>query len=190
MGKAPDRRIRKTQQLIKKTLIELLKEKSIQEISVVELSDRADLNRGTFYLHYKDIFSLLEQMENEFFMELKNIMDSHPIQESNGSPLPLLEDLFRLLEKNASFCIVLLSSNGTVSFMKQLKLLLRETCFNHWSYLFHKEENALFEYYYNYMLGGCIGLIEIWLLNEERELPEKMALLTKNILEQGIDILK
>lgn len=49
MGKAPDHRIRKTKQLIKNTFIETLKEKSIQEISVGELSDKADINRGTFY---------------------------------------------------------------------------------------------------------------------------------------------
>lgn len=57
----PDRRVRKTRKLLKECLIRLLKEKRVQDITVRELTDMADLNRGTFYLHYKDVFDLLEK---------------------------------------------------------------------------------------------------------------------------------
>ena len=190
MSKAPDRRIRKTKHAIKETLIALLKEKPVREISVIELSDRADINRGTFYLHYKDIFDLLEQIEQEFFDELKEIMNSYTIQDLNGSPLPLLEGIFHLLEENVSLCIVLLSPNGSLSFINQLKDMIREICFDHWSYLFHKDKNAVFEYYYSYMLSGCIGLIETWLLNENRESPDEIALLVQDMVLRGVEVLK
>ena len=60
-----DRRIRKTRKQLKDCLISLLKTKRIQDITVRELTEMADLNRGTFYLHYKDVFDLLEQTETE-----------------------------------------------------------------------------------------------------------------------------
>lgn len=50
-----DRRVRRTRTLLTRGLIQLMKEKDIKEISVKELSDLADINRGTFYLHYTDI---------------------------------------------------------------------------------------------------------------------------------------
>ena len=53
-NKTTDRRIRKTRNAIKNGLAELLLEKSIGDISVRELTEKVDLNRGTFYLHYKD----------------------------------------------------------------------------------------------------------------------------------------
>lgn len=64
MGIEPvDRRVRKTRRQLRECLITLLKEKKVQDITVRELTDMADLNRGTFYLHYKDVFDLLEKQK-------------------------------------------------------------------------------------------------------------------------------
>lgn len=64
MGMEPvDRRVRKTRRQLRECLITLLKEKKVQDITVRELTDMADLNRGTFYLHYKDVFDLLEKQK-------------------------------------------------------------------------------------------------------------------------------
>ena len=46
-----DRRIRKTRRLLRECLTALLKEKKVQDITVREIADMADINRGTFYLH-------------------------------------------------------------------------------------------------------------------------------------------
>lgn len=61
-----DRRIKRTKMLLQKTLVDLMLEKEVGKISVKELTQKADVNRSTFYLHYLDIYDMLEQMENEF----------------------------------------------------------------------------------------------------------------------------
>ena len=63
--KKEDRRVRRTKKLLTQALTELLQKKQINEITVKELTDLADMNRGTFYLYYKDIFDMLEKIENE-----------------------------------------------------------------------------------------------------------------------------
>ena len=50
-----DRRIKKTHILLKKTLTELIEEKELRKITVSEFCERANINRGTFYLHFLDI---------------------------------------------------------------------------------------------------------------------------------------
>ena len=60
-----DRRVRKTRRQLKECLTRLLKEKKIQDITVRELAEMADINLGTFYLHYKDVFDLMDQIKNE-----------------------------------------------------------------------------------------------------------------------------
>ena len=57
-----DRRIRRTRALLRQGLIQLMETKDIKDISVKELSDLADINRGTFYLHYNDIYDMLGKM--------------------------------------------------------------------------------------------------------------------------------
>ena len=56
----------KTRAIIKKTFAEMLSEKQeINKITVTELVKRADINRGTFYSHYDDIYCVAEDYENE-----------------------------------------------------------------------------------------------------------------------------
>lgn len=60
-----DRRITKSQEAIKIALIELMTEKSFDHITIKEISERANVNRGTIYLHYLDKFDLLEKIMEE-----------------------------------------------------------------------------------------------------------------------------
>lgn len=75
-----DRRVRKTKKQLRECLTRLLKEKKVQDITVRELTDMADLNRGTFYLHYRDVFDLLEKTENELLDEFNSLMYRHNAQ--------------------------------------------------------------------------------------------------------------
>ena len=60
MEKKTDRRVLRTRKMLLEGLTDLLKEKDIKDISVKELADYADINRCTFYLHYKDVYDMLE----------------------------------------------------------------------------------------------------------------------------------
>ena len=76
---AIDRRIRKTKALLRSGLTDLMKQKPVNKITVKELADYVDINRGTFYLHHKDIFDLLFSIESELMQELKDITSEvHP----------------------------------------------------------------------------------------------------------------
>ena len=52
-----------------------MEEKGFEAITVSDLTKKADINRGTFYLHYKDKYDLLEQSEEEIFVELDRIAE-------------------------------------------------------------------------------------------------------------------
>ena len=53
--------------------------KSIKEITVKELVDEVDINRSTFYLHYTDIYQMLESIEDELEGEINQIVNNHPV---------------------------------------------------------------------------------------------------------------
>lgn len=63
--KSENRSVRRTKKLLINHLIGLLKQKPINQISVKELTDLCDLNRGTFYLYYKDIYDMIEKLEQK-----------------------------------------------------------------------------------------------------------------------------
>ena len=68
-----DQRILRTRQAIRQALIELIAEKGFDAVSITDLTERAEINRGTFYLHYRDKYDLLEETELEIIAELERI---------------------------------------------------------------------------------------------------------------------
>ena len=66
-----DRRIINTKKKLTNTLLLIIKEKSIQDITVLELCKRADINRTTFYKYYKDVDDLVNSIEASLISELK-----------------------------------------------------------------------------------------------------------------------
>lgn len=71
---ANDRRVKRTKKLLRDSLFSLLQEKSINEITVTELTDVADINRATFYFYYTDIFDMLDQIQNEAYELFEDVL--------------------------------------------------------------------------------------------------------------------
>ena len=70
MAEKVDRRVRKTKAQLRAGLARLMQKKSIKEITVKELVEEVDINRSTFYLHYTDIYQMLESIEAELMEEI------------------------------------------------------------------------------------------------------------------------
>lgn len=99
-----DRRTIRTKKMIRSALAELIDEKGFNNISVTDLTQRADINRGTFYLHYVDKYDLLERIENEIIQEIEEEtkhLDSSNMMEidTSSEPLPFMVKFLNILEK-------------------------------------------------------------------------------------------
>ena len=70
-----DRRTQKTQKAIREAFLILLGKKNIDKIKVAEISQLADIGRGTFYLHYNDVFDLYDQVEKDLYAEIERLLD-------------------------------------------------------------------------------------------------------------------
>ena len=181
-----DRRVRKTREVLKKSLISLMKEKNINSITVKELCEKADINRGTFYLHYVDVVNILNELEEELFKEFQEVILSHKISKDKIETKPILEDIFTFIKKNKDFSIIVLCERGDMSFMKKIVSLIYDKGYNDWSSILNINDKELFDKYYSFILYGAIGLRDYWLKNGLKESPEYMAILTENIILNGL----
>ena len=80
-----DRRVKKTKKQLRLALMDLMSEKAKKNISVRELAERADINRGTFYIHYKDVSDLLQRLEDEMAERLSDMCRHHASNTENSS---------------------------------------------------------------------------------------------------------
>ena len=191
MGIEPvDRRVRKTRRQLRECLITLLKEKKVQDITVRELTDMADLNRGTFYLHYKDVFDLLEKTEAELKEDFNQLVCKHDAVDLKQRPSVIFNEIYSLVYDNADLIEILLGENGDLNFVNRLKQLIREKCLKDWMEVFRSGNAAAFDAFFSFIVSGCIGLVQYWLQTGLKETPEQMAKLTEHIITKGIGVLE
>lgn len=181
-----DRRTKRTKQLLKNAFIELLSEKKLTEITVKELCDKADINRGTFYLHYQDIYAMKQQLEEEIYADLFAIVNKAPSNINMEASYLLFLEIFRFIEKEKPLLNVLLGPNGDISFLRQIRTIFKERYLE--SLLKEKENTSLtyLNYSYNYIASGFIGLVEDWMTQPTPPEIEEMAKLTSRIVFDGI----
>ena len=84
MAEKVDRRVRKTKAQLRAGLARLMQKKSIKEITVKELVEEVDINRSTFYLHYTDIYQMLESIEAELMEEITHLVADYPLDPLNN----------------------------------------------------------------------------------------------------------
>lgn len=181
----PDRRIRKTRAMLQQGLIQLMETKNIKDISVKELSDLVDINRGTFYLHYSDIYDLLAKMEDELFLEFNEILDRTLTCEFT-SPETTLQEVFAFLERHRAFAKATMGAHGDLAFVNRMKGLVKERIYN---ILDVKQINQNHEYIESFIVSGCIGVIETWLNHPSPKPPEEIAVFCNDMLMKGIQLM-
>lgn len=104
-----DLRVKKTRNSIINAFLRLRGKKPLERITVKELADLAQVNKATFYLHYKDIYDLSEQLENELFQSVFNSIE-HP-NSVLSEPKLFIKELVEGFVANKSL-IDIIFSNG------------------------------------------------------------------------------
>jgi AcrR family transcriptional regulator len=178
-----DRRALKTQKAIRGAFLNLLKKKSINKITVAEISQLADLGRGTFYLHYKDIFDLFEQIENDLFSEIEQLIEASC---SNNTPESLLNFSHTITEyimnNRSTFLLIIKPENGGRNLYRLKDCFYRTMmgdCSDQYPSDYHVVECM-------FAVSGVIGVLEEWLFNKI-DLPQKqIAESMSNILQRFV----
>jgi AcrR family transcriptional regulator len=102
-----DPRMKRTRQLLQGALKQLLKEKSLDEILVQDITDTATVNRATFYDHYTDKFKLFEAMVAADFHKLladRNIRLDGTCSAGLGAIILAVGDYLKQIRSSESAC--------------------------------------------------------------------------------------
>ncbi|MFC7394541.1 TetR/AcrR family transcriptional regulator [Scopulibacillus cellulosilyticus] len=111
-----DRRILKSQKAIQSAFLEMLVDEGFDDITVKNITEKADLGRKTFYLHYIDKYDLLDKIVDDHLEQLREICD----QKQNKGFIEGAVIWFNFFEQHQSFFASLFRSNSTLSFRNKL----------------------------------------------------------------------
>lgn len=176
--KKPDgRRVRMTKMLLKQSLIELMHEKSIHEISIKDICLGADINRSTFYRHYNTQYELYDEILDDITNSIGEIYVN--CSGNDYSTQLFLAEVLKYIEANRDTFLVILSDHSNIS--------MGET-FNRFTNRFiNAETESEFKIYViQFAAAGMTSFIWTWLNKENRHSAEDVALIINSIMTHGI----
>lgn len=117
-----NRSVLRTKKAIRQAFIELLSEKkSIEKITIIELTDKANIVRSTFYSHYDDIYAVAKEIQKEIANALSETLTNY-VQENNDDlsiPITIMIEFFK--EREHEYRMLLTSGYNENQFVEQLK---------------------------------------------------------------------
>lgn len=180
-----DRRVKYTKHVLKETLIALMKENHISKISVKQICEIGDVNRSTFYAHYKDPYDLLSQIEQETLSDIQSLIFNNLPQKQTRIPRESLCIILKYAAQNAELFQILLSERTDLAFRKELIKMVKELGLIE-NRLRYKNKEKVAKYIQLYALNGTISILSEWLRAGMVEPIEEIADML-NWLNLGID---
>lgn len=159
-----DRRIKRTKMLLQNALVDLMLEKAVGKISVKELTQKADVNRSTFYLHYLDIYDMLEQMENEFVETIQGFFHDFFTPLPTSMPLMLFVNISEWLEQDKEYYVKLLRGSASGYIFEELESRIRDEFLTLLYLIFLDEESLDLRTRVNFTVSGTVGVLRMWVM--------------------------
>lgn len=181
-----DRRIQRSRQMIMEAFIGLLGKQDFERITIQGIADRANVNRGTVYLHFTDKYDLLEQSVETYLMMLA---DSCAPEEGGETELSrdLLIRTFRYLKEHAAIYSVLITNKGISTFRQRMTQMIETNMVvvvNQMNLATGIHRDVLAQF----LSVSVTGLIEWWVVQSMPYTPEEMVEQMTKILEARMQL--
>lgn len=98
-----DRRIKRTRTAVFNAVLDLMIEKDTSKITVLELCKKADINKSTFYLHYKSMDDCIQRCFQAIMNGVVDISKKIKYDEIKSNPKPAVDRLLDEVERNIDY---------------------------------------------------------------------------------------
>ncbi|WP_145047236.1 TetR/AcrR family transcriptional regulator [Paenibacillus xylanexedens] len=193
MNAKMDRRSLRTREILREALFDMASNKPLENITVKELTDRARLNRGTFYVQYQDMNDFLEQLKNEILEEYHSIIKK--LGYHNGGREPFVDPPvgfvrpFEFVQLHERFFRIFMGSVDSTGFAKQMsdpiKNQFQSTYLMKHRHLKPIDIPVKQLYLFSYLASAYIGSLQLWIQRDFDLSPNEMAILFSNISRLG-----
>jgi len=195
-----DRRIQRTRQSLRTALLELIREKGYDAISIEEITERANVGRATFYLHYKDKEDLLLEEFSEMANEKVQILSEVPFsawlqsQEDIAAgvkrPAPPLLIVFEHIYDNSELYYILLKSEKSSRIVERIRKISTEAIVRFVETKAKTDPipllfNVPIEFFAAFFSGALLSTVDWWLEEEMHHTPREMTHLFQSLFFKG-----
>ncbi|AZB42042.1 TetR family transcriptional regulator [Bacillus sp. FJAT-42376] len=178
-----DRRVQKSQEAIKNAFIELMSEKSFDQLTIQDISDRANVGRRTVYDHYLDKFDILEKLIEEHIEELRKLCKAAAdLDFAEGNLI-----WFEYFERNHSFFFTMLTSKGATTFRKHFLAFVMEELEDEVNVSEGINKGLSKQLILSFFSAAIVEIVEMWIVNGLNEPTEAVARQVGILLDRNLE---
>lgn len=181
-----NRSVQRTRAAIQQAFYDLAQTKDVSRITVRELSERSGISRGTFYLHYHDVFDLLSQREREMLAQLEEVLESQPLRDGSGLNFPRLHAALRFAREHRDWALLLLGSVGGLKFREDLEALVRRECLEAVEGTYGRLDSWAEDAFSKFAAAGYIRLVCDWLEDGCKKDPRELSEFAGRLISHGV----
>ena len=179
---ASDARVRYTKMFIIQNFTKLLKEKPINNITVKEICDLAELNRATFDKHYLDVYDLLDKIEFQFLEELRTVLRSR----ENTTAKDMLTFIMVNFKAEEETYKAICSPNGDPTFPAKIFEACHDVSLSGVILESKKIKAVQREWVYRFIANGCNGILVKWIADGMREPISEVADFAEQLIKNTL----
>ncbi len=187
MNHKSNRQYQKTEKALQKALIDLLKQKSLDHITVTELTKKADIHRGTFYIHYNDVYDLFESIETNFFKKTLELYLFYIVKAEEVDFNTFFSKIYRLFYDDIQVTKIMLDKgsfdfNEVFIFLKLHKYRGPRN-FKEWHSIYSIGDKDDYMYFFTSLVAAINSIIFTWFDKDLDKKPDEMASIFKTIFK-------
>lgn len=180
-------RFQNTEEKVQNALLEILKSKDFDKVTVQEVCSVAKINRSTFYAHYIDIYDLIEKTENSLRKRLISLYNTSQINKDNLLTTDNFKIFLQHLYDHKNFYRVCIKTRKTFPINQGFEDLLNLVIKPHCKKIGFESENEIM-YCFVYFQAGFTTILKRWIENDFQESPEELSQIIYKCLYKGLDI--
>lgn len=178
-----------TKRAIKLALLVQIEKVGFERVTVKNLAITANINRGTFYLHYKDKFEVMEDLQQELLNELESyVKNVQPLDAFHSIKIGQLYQpfiaVFQFIKEHARAFRIILGEQGSPAFNRRMKKVFSNHILDRISVI--REEGLdpeFLQYFEAFLTSAILGVIQEWLRSGDENLNvEELAMIHFRLL--------
>ena len=161
-------------------------EKDINDITIMELAETADINRKTFYNYYSGVYQVVEDIEHDILSSYAELLGGVEFREYMDAPVSLFNRFSQLINMDPEFFGYLLTMNGNISLITRIMRLLKEkTCEVMVAQLEVEAYKA--DIVIDFVLSGMLSVYQHWFSSDRSVPAEEVSQIISTMSFGGIN---
>lgn len=155
------RNFARSEKAIVRAYVELMQNNG-GRITVTDIVNAADLNRSTFYAHFKSAEDVREKIQSDIINELLGALSKKDYRNSLSDPYPAMQHVLEFIKRDEEMYKMLLNTDGADKFLKKLRDIVIEQYLSDTVILPYIKSRDEFEMNLRLFIGGYVSVIEDW----------------------------